>query len=69
MISKTDIKKYSVKIAGKLLAEGLIPSSYTKAKAKKLTTNVALPKFVHNMIDNFSKEIKSEMAKMYKKKK
>ena len=55
------------KIAGKLLAEGLTPSTYSKPKAKQLTKGVALPVFVHKMIDGFSPDIKKSMSKMRKK--
>jgi len=51
-------------IAGKLLSEGLTPSTYTKQKAKNATKNVVVRKFVHKMIDMFSPEIKAEMKKM-----
>tara|TARA_R110001599_G_C11796118_1_gene614331 strand:- start:235 stop:441 length:207 start_codon:yes stop_codon:yes gene_type:complete len=67
MSIKKDVQKHVNKIAGKLLAEGLVPSQYSKAKAKKLTKNVVLPVFVHRMIDGFSPDIKKAMAKMKKK--
>lgn len=51
-------------IAGKLLAEGLQPSQYTKAKAKAKTRNAVGKKLVHKIIDGFSPEIKAVMKKM-----
>ena len=62
-----DLEKYVDRIAGKLLAEGLAPSRYTKAEAKKRTAGVVASVFVHKMIDSFSPEIKKAMVKMKKK--
>ena len=64
---KKDIQKYINQIAGKLLAEGLVASNYTKVKAKKLSRGVVGQKFVYKMIDAFSPEIKQAMIKMRKK--
>jgi len=67
-IDKKRLQSYIDKIAGKLVAEGLVASRYTKAEAKRLTKNVVGPAFVHKMIDGFSPEIKKSMIKMRKKK-
>lgn len=66
MSIKKDVEKHVDRIAGKLLAEGLVASQYTKAKAKRLTKNTVAPTFVHKMIDGFSPEIKKAMVKMRK---
>lgn len=62
-----DLKRHITNIAAKLLSEGLTPSSYTKAKAKEKTKNVAAPVFVRKMIDSFSPEIKKEMTNLKNK--
>ena len=67
MSIKKDVQKHINLIAGKLLAEGLVSSRYTKAKAKRLTKNVVGSTFVHKMIDSFSPEIKKSMVKMRKR--
>ena len=64
-----DLQKHIRLIAAKLLNEDLTVSSYTKAKAKAATKNVVAPKYVHRMIDGFSKEIKAAMKEMSKKSK
>ena len=64
---KEDLQRHIRLIAGNLLENDLTYSSYTKAKAKAATKNVVAPKFVHRMIDGFSKEIKEAMKKMSKK--
>jgi hypothetical protein len=66
MAIPTEVQKKIDMIAGKLLNQGLTPSTYTKAKAKEKTKNVVSPTFVHKMIDGFSPEIKKAMAKMKK---
>jgi hypothetical protein len=63
------IQKSIVKIAAKLLNEDLTVSKYTKAKAKAATKNVVAPKYVHRIIDGFSKEIKDAMKEISKKSK
>lgn len=62
-----DFERYVNQIAGRLLAEGLAPSRYTKAEAKKRTAGVVGAVIVHKMIDSFSPEIKKAMIKMKKK--
>ena len=64
---KKDLTRHIDRLAGKLLAEGLVGSKYTKAKAKRLTNDVVGKVFVHKMIDGFSPEIKKAMIKMDKK--
>jgi hypothetical protein len=56
-----DLQRRISNIAGKLINEGLTSSTYTKAKAKQLTKNVAAPVYVRKMIDSFSPEIVKEM--------
>lgn len=56
-----DLWLYIYRIAGKLKAENITSSNYTRTKAKSVTENVCAPVFVHKMIDKFSNEIISEL--------
>jgi len=62
-----DVKRIINQIAGKLAAEGLTYSQYTKAKAKYRLRNVVAPKVVYRAVDAFSPEIKKELKRLTKK--
>jgi len=49
--------EYLMRIAGKLLADGLSPSKFTKRKAKALTKDVVAAKMVHKLIDKYPADI------------
>ncbi len=58
-------KKYVCQLAGKLLAEGLQPSNYTKRRAKSSTQNVVGKKFIHDLINTTPvAEVKKAMKKI-----
>jgi len=67
LVNRADIQRGIKAISGRLLAEGLTFSTYTKAKAKAKTKDAAAPVYVRGMIDAFSPEIKSEMKAMRKR--
>lgn len=45
------------RIAGILKDSGLTSANYSKAKAKKLLINTAVPSFCNRMVDKYSNEI------------
>jgi hypothetical protein len=53
-------------IAGKLLAEGLTPETFTKAKAKARLKDTTLPVFCYMIVDKFTPELKKEMRTLKK---